>query len=99
MNYIKEINAFYIITQTNPLSPSASASASLLWHTLMHINNQTRWKPSFTVAVSILKTKTGVSESTIKRARDELQTKGFIHYHSRGGNQAAEYQMVSLWSI
>ncbi|GAA0486431.1 DnaD domain protein [Salinibacillus aidingensis] len=95
MNYIQEINAFYTLGVTNPVSNSAVS----LWHALMHINNLTRWRKTFTVAATVLKTKSGLKDSAFKRARKELVDKGYIHVRSRGGNQAPEYQMVSLLAI
>lgn len=95
MNYIKEMNAFYTQLQTNPLSSSAIA----LWGTLMNINNSTGWKKEFTVAASLLRTIAGLSEGAFKRARIELQEKGYIVWRSRGGNQAAIYEMVSLSAL
>lgn len=92
MNYIKEINAFYQRQETNPLS----SHAANLWHTLMHINNRAGWKKTFTVAVSVIRYKSGLSDSTFKRARTELHEKGYIRYESRRGNQAAIYEMISL---
>src|SRR5690625_2872890 len=92
MNYIKEINAFYQRQETNPLS----SHAANLWHTLMHVNNRAGWKRTFTVAVSVLCSKGNLSNSTFKRARTELHDKGYIHYESRRGNQAAIYQIISL---
>jgi len=92
MNYIKEINAFYQRQETNPLS----SHAANLWHTLMHVNNRAGWKKTFTVAVSVLCSKGNLSNSTFKRARIELHDKGYIHYKSRRGNQAAIYEITSL---
>lgn len=91
MNYIKEINAFYMEIETNPLSASAVA----LWHALMQVNNRARWIEEFTVAAQVLFLKSGLPESTFKRARLELRDKGFIVYTSRG-SQAPAYQMISL---
>ncbi|WP_407270048.1 DnaD domain-containing protein [Radiobacillus sp. PE A8.2] len=95
MNYIKEINAFYNHIETNPLS----SSAITLWYTLMHISNKTGWKKQFTVAATVLKMKSGLKDSAFKRARKQLQEKGYISFQSQGGNQAAKYQMVSLLSM
>ncbi|WP_249872443.1 DnaD domain protein [Oceanobacillus saliphilus] len=92
MNYIKQVNAFYIHLETNPLS----ASAANLWHVLMHVNNRTGWRQEFTVAMSVLCCKANLTESTFKRARKELQEKGYIHVKSQGGNRAASYHIVSL---
>ncbi|WP_117149323.1 DnaD domain-containing protein [Paraliobacillus zengyii] len=92
MNYIKEMNAFYNQIEINPLSSSAVA----LWHTLMHINNKTGWKQTFTVAAGVLRIKAGLKDSAFKRARIELQEKGYITFQSMGGNQAARYKLHSL---
>ncbi|MBP1971347.1 hypothetical protein J2Z83_003486 [Virgibacillus natechei] len=74
MNYIKELNAFHNRLETNPLS----ASAANLWHVLMHVNNKPGWLKEFTVAVSVLCAKAALTESTFKRARAELDEKGYI---------------------
>ncbi|WP_087974845.1 DnaD domain protein [Oceanobacillus rekensis] len=92
MNYIRQVNAFYTQLETNPLT----ATAANLWHVLMHVNNRAGWKEEITVAMSVLCSKANLTESTFKRARKELQKKGYICVKSRGGNQAAAYQIVSL---
>ncbi|MGY0693864.1 DnaD domain-containing protein [Virgibacillus sp. FSP13] len=91
MNYIKELNAFYNQITFNSISGSAVA----LWNTLMHFNNLCGWKKEFSVAATMLQLKSGVKESSFKRARNELQEKGYIDFQSRGGNQAAIYQIIS----
>ncbi|WP_059103419.1 DnaD domain protein [Shouchella shacheensis] len=91
MNYIAEINAYYIWQETNPCSTGATA----LWHSLMNVCNRTGWKPSFTVSSSILLGKTGLSKSQLFRARKELIHKGYIEVAHRPG-KAAVYQMQSL---
>lgn len=73
-----------------------STPAIALWHGLMYIANKSGWQSEFTVAVSILTSKTGLNAQAIKRARNELEQKGLIVWHSRKGNQSAVYQMVSL---
>src|SRR5699024_8280529 len=88
---IKEINSFYVKIETNPLS----ASATVLWYTLMHINNRTRWSKEFSVAAAVLCLKSGLPNSTFKRARTELRDKGYITFTSRG-RQAPLYQIISL---
>ncbi|RDW21431.1 hypothetical protein CWR48_03245 [Oceanobacillus arenosus] len=92
MNYIKEINAFYDRIEMEPLS----ASAVTLWHTLMHMNNKARWVEQFTVAATVLRLKSGLKESSFKRARIELKEKGYIDYKSRPNNQAPVYRMVQM---
>jgi DnaD/phage-associated family protein len=92
MNYLKEINAFHNQQETNPLS----SAAANLWHVMMSVNNRAGWIKQFTVAVSVLCVKAALSESAFKRARIELQEKGYIRYQSRGGNRAALYEMITL---
>ena len=95
MNYIKEINAFYDRLELNSLSSSAIA----LWHALMHINNKAAWTTEFTVALSVLSVKSGLSERTISNARNELKQKGYIDFKSRKGNKSALYKLNSLLAI
>jgi len=92
MNYIKEINAFYDWLETNELSVSAIS----LWYALMHINNKTGWKNEFTVALSVLSVKAGLSPRAVTNARKELTENGRIKWESRNGNQAAQYTVNSL---
>ncbi|MGJ9459599.1 DnaD domain-containing protein [Oceanobacillus sp. CF4.6] len=92
MNYIKQVNAFYNHLETNPLS----ASAANLWHVLIHVNNRAGWRQEFTAAMPMLCYKANLTDSTFKRARRELQEKGYIRVTSRGGNRAASYQIISL---
>ena len=92
MNYIREINAFYDWLETNELSTSAIS----LWYALMHINNKTGWKNEFTVALSVLSIKSGLSPRAVTNARKELAEKGRIKWESRNGNQAAQYTVNSL---
>jgi len=92
MNYIKEINAFYDRQEQEPLSSSAVA----LWYALMHMNNKTRWKNTFTTPGPVLRNKAGLSESSFKRARTELIEHGYIEVSSQGRGKAPVYRMHSL---
>ena len=92
MNYIKEINAFYDHQEREPLSGAAVA----LWHALMHMNNKTRWKNTFTAPGSVLRNKAGLTESSFKRARTELEELKYIEVESRGRGRAPIYTMHSL---
>lgn len=92
MNYIKLLNTFYDRLETNPLS----TSAIVLWHALVHVNNKTGWRNEFSVAVSVLRIKTGLSEKSVTNARNELDLKGYLQYRSRKGNQSALYQITDL---
>ena len=95
MNYIKEINAFYNELEKTPLTASAIA----LWYALMHMCNKFGWPKEFPVAVGTLSLKSGLSERSVSNARNELKTKGYISFKSRGGNKAALYQISCLSEI
>lgn len=92
MNYILEIKAFYDRLEVKPLSSSAIA----LWHALMHINNKTGWSKEFSVPVTVLSLKSGLSERSVSNARNELKTKGYIDFKSRSGNRSAVYILNHL---
>lgn len=93
MNYIKEINAFYDLMEREPLS----SSAAILWHTLLHINNKAAWVEEFTVAGTVLKWKSGLTDSSFKRARKELEERGLIECRSIGSNVPPIYRMKRLY--
>lgn len=92
MNYIAELKAFYDRLEINPLPAPAIA----LWYALMSIANKTGWQQEFTVAVSVLITKSGLNAQAVKRARNRLTQDGLITWRSRGGNRSAVYHMNSL---
>lgn len=92
MNYIKLLNAFYDQLETNPLSTSAIA----LWHAFVNVNNKTGWRNEFSVAVSVLRIKSGLSEKSVSNARNELKQKRYLDFKSRKGNQSALYQLIDL---
>ena len=92
MNYIAEVKAFYDRLELNPLTAPAIA----LWHALVSIANKSGWQQEFTASVSILMLKSGLNAQAIKRARNQLEQKGYITWRSRGGNQSAIYHLNSL---
>jgi DnaD/phage-associated family protein len=92
LDYIREVHAFYNELEINPLSSSAIS----LWHALWHIRIKSGSKDKFTVPVGTLSLKSGLSDRTVSNARNELKTKDYITFQSRGGNKAALYQILSL---
>jgi DnaD/phage-associated family protein len=93
VNYIKEMNAFYDWLELNELSPSAIN----LWYALMHINNKAGWIETFTVAESVLCVKTGLTDRTLRKVRNELKQKRRIDFISRKG-KAPVYRIISFFS-
>jgi len=87
------MNAFYDWLEINELSPSAIN----LWYALMHINNKAGWAETFTVAESVLCVKTGLTDRTLRKVRNELKQKGRIDFISRKG-KAPTYKITSFYS-
>ncbi|WP_281885634.1 DnaD domain protein [Paenibacillus sp. YYML68] len=92
MDYVREVHAFYNELEINPLSSSAIA----LWHVLLHMSTRFGSKGKFSVPVGTLSLKSGLSDRSISNARNELKTKGYIDFTSRGGSKAAMYQLRQL---
>lgn len=92
MDYLREMKAFYDRLELNPQPNTAIA----LWHALMSIANKAGWPDTFTVASSVLGLRSGLNASALKRARNTLSMNGFIEWKSRGGNQSAQYHMISI---
>ena len=91
MDYMRETNAFYDRLEVNPLA----TSAIVLWHALMAVANKARWPQTFTVAVSVLQGRTGLSADAIFHARNLLMAQGLISWEARGGKQCAAYTLRS----
>lgn len=93
MSYINEINGFHKWVQTHPELPT---SARILWFTLMHHNNSCGWKRVFNVPISLLMGDSGLSRSSIIRARKLLQESGRIRYTTRSDMKATEYELLPM---
>ncbi|WP_100372306.1 DnaD domain-containing protein [Bacillus sp. FJAT-45037] len=92
MNYEQQLNAFYDQLETKPLSAAGIA----VWHALMQVYKKAGWKTPFTVAVSVVTIKAGISERHFYLVRQELVEKGYLTYESRKGRQAAIYFLTAL---
>lgn len=94
MEYINQVKAFYDELEINPLGTPAIS----LWHALMHICYKAGCPKEFTVAASVLCLKSGLKERTIFEARNELKTKGYLTFKSRGGSRSACYSLRCLYA-
>ena len=95
MNYIKQVNEFNELLQLNPLH----SSSQCLYHILLHINNRCNWISEFTVANTLLMSYTGLTLSSLQRARNNLIQKGFIRYKKGSGNNAGTYKINLLYEF
>lgn len=94
MNFLAEIQAFYIWLETNELN----ASAISLWYALMQTSNNAGWKNPFTVAISTLEQRAGLHRDAVYRARNRLKQCGLVTFKERGSNRATEYYLVSIYA-
>ena len=81
MNYIRQLNEFYYILDTTPIS----TNAILVYEMLLHIANKAGWSNELKVPNIILMGKTRLSLGAIQRARNELLNVGLITY-KKGSN-------------
>jgi len=86
MDIYARIREFYDTLETNPLTSAQIA----LWFALLHTNNKARWAEWFSVASSVLTSRTGLDRKGINRARNTLKQKGYIDFRTNG-NAATRY--------
>lgn len=60
--------------------------------------NKARWPRDFSVAISTLRSKTGISKDALYTARNQLKQKGRIEYRERKGNQSTVYRIIPFAS-
>lgn len=92
MGFIDEVKAFDNWLTDNDLSSQAIA----LWYALLNRFNRSGWKKDIPVSIPTLQTKTKLSPSAIKRARNALKQVGLIDFTARKGNQPTVYHFVSM---
>ena len=92
MGFIDEVKAFDNWLTDNDLSSQAIA----LWYALLNRFNRSGWKKDIPVSIPTLQTKTKLSPSAIKRARNALKQVGLIDFTARKGNQSTVYHFVSM---
>ncbi|WP_337617253.1 hypothetical protein [Acidaminococcus timonensis] len=90
MNYISELNAFDNWIDTHPMS----ANAIGLWRALMQIANRAQWRDSLAIPNALITLKSGLTTTSIKRAREELRQAGRITFDFRTGRQATIYHII-----
>lgn len=92
MNYIEQLNSFFDLLYTKPLSTSAIC----LYVILFHLNNKCGWQKEFTVANMTIQGLSGMSRNQLHKARLELIQNGYVNYKKGNGNQCGKYLLVRL---
>lgn len=90
MNYIEQLNSFFDLLYTKPLSTSAIC----LYVILFHLNNKCGWLKEFTVANMTIQGLSGMSRNQLHKARLELIQNGYVNYKKGNGNQCGKYLLV-----
>ena len=90
MNYIEQLNSFFDLLYTKPLSTSAIC----LYVILFHLNNKCGWLEEFTVANMTIQGLSGMSRNQLHKARLELIQNGYVNYKKGNGNQSGKYLLV-----
>ena len=90
MNYIREINAFYL----RQIEYQLRATEQALWHRLMAYCNALGWKEEFTVPTQVLMHDLKISRNELNRIRAVLVDCGLINYTQRQGCKSGIYRMI-----
>lgn len=92
INYISQLNTFFKIAASIGLTATERA----LYQALLHKNNALYWSESFTTPASEILGLSGLSQSSMQRARKKLIQVGLITYKNRGSNRAPRYTVPEL---
>lgn len=93
MNYLKQINTFFELLLSNPLS----ANAQCLYFNLLNINNKCNWLEEFTTANSTLMGFTNLNKQALYRARNELIQRNLIEFKKGiNQNQSGKYKIIEF---
>lgn len=93
MNYLIQVNTFFELLLSNPLS----ANAQCLYFNLLNINNRCNWQKEFTVANSTLMGFTNLNKQALYRARNELIQRKLIDFKKGiNQNQSGKYQIIEF---
>jgi len=88
-----EIPKFYDWLETEPRLGTKEIA---LWFALMNIWQKAHFPKTFTVATSVLISKTRIGETAFKEARKTLVATGRLEWTSRKGRQSAVYKIIPL---
>ncbi|MEG1995926.1 MAG: helix-turn-helix domain-containing protein [Oscillospiraceae bacterium] len=83
MNYISQINYFYLLIIQHPIPSNAQA----LWHRLMAYCNSFGWKDEFSVSNGRLAEDLGISKQSVSTLRKVLERAKLITYKENGKNK------------
>ena len=89
--WLREIKQFYIAHNSDRISANAQA----LWHYLMYKANENWWNYPLCLYIPEIAFALKISQTAVKRAREELAAKGYITWESPGGNKSARYYVLS----
>ena len=95
MNYIEQLNAFFIKKEQDALS----SRAQCLYFNLLGLNNRYRWAAWFSVSGLFLQGMTGLSRNQLTQARTELMQKGYLCYETGQGSQTGRYHLEDLAAL
>lgn len=93
MNYLSELRVFHNWQPDN----LHDTSAICLWYALMGVANNCGWQEWFTVPVTTLEARTGLSRSAVYSGLNKLVQTERIEIKKRSGRQSALYRLCPLF--
>ena len=89
--WIYEIRYFYLQQMMRPLTPKAQA----VWHYIMNCANEVYWNFPILLSLPKIAADCHMSESSAKRARQELIDKYYLVCEPQGGSRPSAYTLLS----
>lgn len=96
MNYISQLNAFWLKVETDQ---NLKHTTKLVYLALLQLNNKLRWISVFPVSYGQVISMTGINPKTYYSALKELESLGYLSWH-KGPNQylPAKFTLKTLYN-
>lgn len=91
--YTRQLSAFYSYLESEPMT----SGEIVLYLAIVHMKYQCKWATTIRVSNMVLMSKTGLSKSSLNRARSSLLQKGVISFvKGKNKHQAGAYELTDL---
>ena len=92
MNYMMQMNNFWTKRRISRINSNAAD----LYYALLEISNSIGWNLRVSVSNVMLIAMTGMSDSSLIRARQALIDEGYIKYEYGAGARSGVYELVEF---
>ncbi|MDD2221656.1 MAG: hypothetical protein PHN35_06870 [Clostridia bacterium] len=93
MNYIKQLNGFWLQRRLKPLTGRQAD----LYYAILQCFNESHWQVSLVIPNLLLMSMCTMAERELLRNRLTLVENGLIEYRSGGRNSSGKYRIIPLY--